>query len=92
MDETMTGVFKCRCCGAEIKEKTSVARSVAWAIKDMKDDTCDCQSSTSLPGSSLPERFVVHWCEKNKILHLRSHWMGSRGRKIVTVKRLAYRR
>lgn len=21
MDETMTGVFKCRCCGAEIKEK-----------------------------------------------------------------------
>jgi hypothetical protein len=29
MDETMTGVFKCRCCGAEIKEKTSVTRSVA---------------------------------------------------------------
>lgn len=48
MDETMTGVFKCRCCGAEIKEKTSVTRSVAWAIKDMKDDSCDLQSTTAI--------------------------------------------
>lgn len=55
MDETMTGVFKCRCCGAEIKEKTSVTRSVAWAIKDMKDDSCDLQSTTAIPKSSLPE-------------------------------------
>ena len=66
MDETMTGVFKCRCCGAEIKEKTSVTRSVAWAIKDMKDDSCDLQSTTAIPKSSLPERFVIHWCEKTR--------------------------
>ena len=60
MDETMTGVFKCRCCGAEIKEKTSVTRSVAWAIRDMIDGPCDAQSSTTaIPKSSLPERFIV---------------------------------
>lgn len=92
MDETMTGVFKCRCCGAEIKEKTSVVRSVAWAIKDMKDDTCDCQSDYFSPRIIFTRAVCRSLVRKNKILHLRSHWMGSRGRKTVTVKRLAYRR
>lgn len=67
MDETMTGVFKCRCCGAEIREKTSITRSVAWAIRDMIDEPCDAESSTTaIPKSSLPERFIVHWCEKKR--------------------------
>ena len=66
VDETMTGVFKCRCCGAEIKEKTNITRAVAWAIRDMIDESCDAQSSTAIPKSSLPERFIVHWCEKTR--------------------------
>lgn len=63
---TGIGVFKCRCCGAEIKEKTNVTRSVAWAIRDMIDGRCDAQSTTAIPKSSIPERFIVHWCEKTK--------------------------
>lgn len=35
-------------------------------IKDMKDDSCDLQSTTAIPKSSLPERFVIHWCEKTR--------------------------
>lgn len=36
MDETMTGVFKCRCCGAEIKEKTRfcVCDLIGWKIEE----------------------------------------------------------
>lgn len=66
MDETMTGVFKCRCCGAEIKEKTSITRSAAWAIRDMIDESCNVQSTTAIPKSAIPERFFIHWCEKKR--------------------------
>lgn len=30
------------------------------------DDSCDLQSTTAIPKSSLPERFVIHWCEKTR--------------------------
>lgn len=66
MDETMTGIFKCRCCGAEIKEKTIVTRYVALAIRDMIDEPCGAQSTTAITKSSIPERFIVHWCEKTR--------------------------
>lgn len=32
----------------------------------MKDDSCNLQSTTAIPKSSLPERFVIHWCEKTR--------------------------
>lgn len=52
---------------AEIEEKTSITKAVAWAIRDMIDEPCDAQSSTTaIPKSSLPERFIVHWCEKKR--------------------------
>lgn len=43
-------------------EKTTVAE---WNEKAKKQS--DAQSSTTaIPKSSLPERFIVHWCEKKR--------------------------
>lgn len=38
MDEEMTGLFRCRNCGAVFEEKVDVARSVSWAIKDITEN------------------------------------------------------
>lgn len=60
ISEEMVGLFKCRNCGATFGEgKVDVPGSVSWAVKDMADvgDTTSAFSKTS-----LPERFIIHWC------------------------------
>ena len=58
MSEKMTGLFKCRNCGHIFEGKVDVTQAVSWAIKDI---------TSTLHRSFLPERFVLHWCEKDKV-------------------------
>ena len=67
MDEEMTGLFRCRNCGAVLEEKVDVARSVSWAIKDITENLGGDGITSVFHRTSLPERFVLHWCEKDKV-------------------------
>lgn len=66
MGEEMVGLFKCRNCGAVVEEKVNVSQSIFWGIRDLKalknglDD-----NTTAIPKSSLPSRFIIHWCKKD---------------------------
>lgn len=65
MDENLIGLFKCRNCGAIFEEKVDVARSVSWAIKDMTERFDG--TTTVFHRTYLPERFILHWCEREKV-------------------------
>lgn len=64
MDEEMTGLFRCRNCGAVFEEKVDVARSVSWAIKDITENLGGDGITSVFHRTSLPERFVLHWCKR----------------------------
>lgn len=91
MDEEMTGLFRRRNCGAVFEEKVDVARSVSWAIKDITENLGGDGIKSVFHRTSLPERFVLHWCEvcsplvqNGQGLHLRpcrlEGWKGGAGR------------
>lgn len=67
MDETMTGIFKCRNCGCSFEEKVDVAPAVSWAIKDITETLGGDGITSTFHRSLLPERFVLHWCEKDRV-------------------------
>ncbi len=67
MDEEMTGLFRCRNCGAVFEEKVDVARSVSWAIKDITENLGGDGITSVFHRTSLPERFVLHWCKMDKV-------------------------
>lgn len=67
MDEEMTGLFRCRNCGAVLEEKVDVAQSVSWAIKDMTENLRGDGITSAFHRTSLPERFVLHWCKMDKV-------------------------
>lgn len=67
MDEEMTGLFRCRNCGAVFEEKVDVARSVSWAIKDITENLGGDGITSVFHRTSLPERFVLHWCKRDKV-------------------------
>lgn len=66
MDEEMTGLFRCRNCGAVFEEKVDVARSVERAIKDMVKPLGGDGITSTFSKTHLPERFVIHWCKMDK--------------------------
>lgn len=66
MKEEMVGLFKCRNCGAVVEETVDVVKAVSWAIKDITETLGGDGITSTLHRSFLPERFVIHWCEKDK--------------------------
>lgn len=66
MDEEMTGLFRCRNCGAVFEEKVDVARSVERAIKDMVEPLGGDDITPAFSKTHLPERFIIHWCKRDK--------------------------
>lgn len=67
MTERRTGLFKCRNCGCIFEEKVDVAQAVSWAIKDMTENLRGDGITSALHRTSLPERFVLHWCKMDKV-------------------------
>lgn len=67
MDNTMTGVFKCRNCGCSFEGKVDVAPAVSWAIKDITETLGGDGITSTFHRSLLPERFVLHWCKKDRV-------------------------
>lgn len=55
MDEEMTGLFRCRNCGAVLEEKVDVARSVSWAIKDITENLGGDGITSVFHRTSLPD-------------------------------------
>jgi hypothetical protein len=66
MDEEMTGLFRCRNCGAVLEEKVNVTQAVNWAIKDMVDPLKGDDITSTISKTLLPDRFIIHWCKKEK--------------------------
>ncbi len=66
MDEEMTGLFRCRNCGAVFEEKVDVARSVERAIKDMVEPLGGDDITPAFSKTHLPERFIIHWCKRDR--------------------------
>lgn len=67
MYETMTGIFKCRNCGCILEENVDVAPAVSWAIKDITETLGGDGITSTFHRSLLPERFVLHWCKKDRV-------------------------
>ena len=67
MNETMTGLFKCRNCGCIFEENVDVAPAVSWAIKDITETLGGDGITSTFHRTSLPERFVLHWCKKDRV-------------------------
>lgn len=67
MNETMTGVFKCRNCGCIFEENVDVAPAVSLAIKDITETLGGDGITSTFHRSLLPERFVLHWCKKDRV-------------------------
>ena len=67
MYETMTGIFKCRNCGCIFEENVDVAPAVSWAIKDITETLGGDGITSTFHRSLLPERFVLHWCKKDRV-------------------------
>lgn len=67
MDNTTTGLFKCRNCGCIFEEKVDVTQAVNWAIKDLTETPGGDGITSAFSRTLLPERFVLHWCEMNKV-------------------------
>lgn len=67
MNNTMTGLFKCRKCGCIFEGKVDVTQAVNWAIKDITETLGGDGITSTFSRSLLPERFVLHWCEKDKV-------------------------
>lgn len=67
MDNTMTGVFKCRNCGGSFEEKVDITPAVSWAIKDITETLGGDGITSTFHGSLIPERFVLHWCKKDRV-------------------------
>lgn len=66
MDNTMTGLFKCRNCGCIFEKKVDVTQAVNLAIKDMVDFLKGDDITSTISKTSLPDRFIIHWCKKDK--------------------------
>ena len=52
---------------AVLEEKVDVARSVSWAIKDITENLGGDGITSVFHRTSLPERFVLHWCKRDKV-------------------------
>lgn len=66
MTERRTGLFKCRNCGCTFEEKVDVVQAVNWAIKDITETLGGDGITSVFHGSFLPDRFIIHWCKKDK--------------------------
>ena len=67
MNNTMTGLFKCRNCGCIFEEKVDVTQTVNWAIKDITETLGGDGITSAFSRSMLPERIVRHWCKMDKV-------------------------
>lgn len=67
MSEKMTGLFKCRNCGHIFEGKVDVTQAVSLAIKDITETLGGDGITSTLHRSFLPERFVLHWCKRDKV-------------------------